>query len=161
MGGFGTILVNAIFRIVTTLFLAHLVWFGVVKKHGCCCVLACCCEGTPNLLATAIVLAIFGVVGVIQVLQSLGSGYALLLVPAFFVFAQAGTQLYLGLEAFMIWRNVASCPAESANVGAPVEVVATRETGESQSRTFAGVTPSAGEAVADVETGDVTTGTKA
>jgi len=135
--GFGTILVNAVFRLVCALFLAHLVWFGVVKRRGCCCAIACCCEGKPNLLVTAIVVAIFGLVGAIQSLQLLASGYALLVVPAIFVFIQAIAQLYLAFEALMIWRHAAAMPAASAEVGAPVGIAAKTETEISQSHTLA------------------------
>jgi hypothetical protein len=149
--GFGTILANAVFRLVCTLFLTHLVWFGVVKKHGCCCAIACCCEGKPNLLATSIVVAISGLAGAIQSLQLLTSGYAILVVPAIFVFVQATALLYLAFEAWMIWRHAASTPTPSVEVGTPVGVVAKKEAEECQSQTLSTAKPCAGEASVHVE----------
>merc|ERR1712188_280513 len=69
----GTIIVNALVAIILSAFLAHLAWFGVVQKHGCCCFVLCCCLGQPNLLVTAILSVVFGILAIISVIQALGS----------------------------------------------------------------------------------------
>merc|ERR1719171_1603563 len=110
--GFGAILMNLIMRLCTTLFLSHLLWFGVVKKQGCCCLLACCCVGKPNILATSIIAAIFGLAGVVQALQVLVLGYALLIIAGLFVAAQSVILFYIAFEAFMVWRLTTKTGAE-------------------------------------------------
>jgi len=124
--GFGTILMNLAFRLVSTLLLSHLLWFGVVKRHGCCCLLACCCEGKLNILATSMIAAIAGVAGVVQALQVLLSGYALLIVTGLFVAAQSVFLLHLAFHAFMVWKlsNASSSDqSKDETVGAAVGVV--------------------------------------
>merc|ERR1719247_2524155 len=69
----GTIIVNLLVGMALSAFLAHLAWFGVVQKHGCCCFVLCCCLGQPNLLVTAILCVVFGILAIISVIQALGS----------------------------------------------------------------------------------------
>jgi len=76
----GTIIVNALVGILLTLFFTHLAWFGVVNKHGCCCFVLCCCLGKPNLLVTAIICVLFGILAIIAVLQALGSAHGALII---------------------------------------------------------------------------------
>jgi len=124
--GFGTVVMNLLFRLFSTLLLSHLLWFGVVKKQGCCCFLACCCEGKPNILATSIIAAIAGLAGVVQALQVLVLGYALLIIAGLFVAAQSVILFYLAFEAFMVWRLSTKTGAEQGKdekVGAAVGVV--------------------------------------
>merc|ERR1712014_427675 len=90
----GTIFVNAIVGLLMTCFFTHLAWFGVVKKHGCCCLALCCCLGQPNLLVVAI-LALGSVQGAIIVAVLIG---------AFCALVHGVALLYVGLEAFMVWR---------------------------------------------------------
>merc|ERR1711924_412170 len=105
-GSMGSIIVNVIVGILMSVFLAHLAWFGVVQKHGCCCFFLCCCLGQPNLLVTAILFVLFGILAVISVIQALGSvqgaRISLVLVAAVFAFIHAVALIYVGLEAFMI-----------------------------------------------------------
>merc|ERR1711869_121230 len=92
----GTIIVNALVAILLSAFLAHLAWYGVVQKHGCCCFVLCCCLGQPNLLVTAILSVLIGAV---------------------FVVIHAVTFFYVGFEAFMIWRLCSSNAAASPGKG--------------------------------------------
>merc|ERR1712224_1040334 len=101
---FGAIVVNAIFRLALTVFFAHLVWFGVVNKHGCCCFLMCCCEGSPNLVVVSVLSVIFGILALITALQAVFSGFLLAILGAIFAIAHGLSMFYLGFEAFMIWR---------------------------------------------------------
>jgi len=104
----GTVILNAIIGLLLTAFFTHLAWYGVVKKHGCCCLLLCCCLGEPNLLVVAIICGLFGILAIITVVQSLGSVQGALivvvLVGAFFALVHGVTLLYVGFEAFMIWK---------------------------------------------------------
>jgi len=90
-------------------FLAHLAWFGVLQKHGCCCFVLCCCLGQPNLLVTAILSVVFGILALISVIDAFsysipGALLVLVLIAAVFVVIHAVTLIYVGFEAFMIWR---------------------------------------------------------
>jgi len=127
----GTIVVNALIGIVLAVFLTHLAWFGVVQKHGCCCFVFCCCLGQPNLLITAVLHVLFGILAIISVIQALGSVQGALivvvLIGAAFALAHAVALMYVGFEAFMIWRlssskNVASSGSSTA---APKETTST------------------------------------
>merc|ERR1712007_337519 len=101
-------MVNALVGIILSVFLAHLAWFGVVQKHGCCCFVLCCCLGQPNLLVTAILSVVFGILAVISVIQALSSVQGglviVVLLGAVFAMIHAGTLIYVGFEAVMIWR---------------------------------------------------------
>merc|ERR1712118_209432 len=94
----GTIIVNALVAILLSAFLAHLAWYGVVQKHGCCCFVLCCCLGQPNLLVTAILSVVSGILAVISVIDAV----------SFF---------YVGFEAFMIWRLCSSNGGASSGKG--------------------------------------------
>merc|ERR1712159_492864 len=101
--------------IFLSVFLAHLAWFGGLQKHGCCCFVLCCCLGQPNLLVTAILSVVFGILALISVIQALGSVQGALivvvLIGAVFAVIHAVTLIYVGFEAFMMWRL---CPSNGA-----------------------------------------------
>merc|ERR1719183_1733632 len=105
---FGAIIMNAFFRLLLTVFFAHLVWFCVVSKHGCCCFVMCCCEGYPNLLVVSVLSVIFGILALITALQAVFSGFLLAILGAVFAIAHGLSMFYLGFEAFMIWRHSTS-----------------------------------------------------
>merc|ERR1719353_1410374 len=114
----GTIIVNALVAILLSAFLAHLAWYGVVQKHGCCCFVLCCCLGQPNLLATSILSVVFGILAIISVIQALGSVQGALivvvLIGAVFAVMHGVTLIYVGFEAFMMWRMCSSNGAASS-----------------------------------------------
>merc|ERR1711998_461156 len=118
MGSMGTVVVNALVGMLLSAFLAHLAWFGVMQKHGCCCFVLCCCLGQPNLLVTALLSAVFGILAIISVIQALGSVQGALivvvLIGAVFALIHAVALLYVGFEAFMIWRLCSSNGAASS-----------------------------------------------
>merc|ERR1712118_303144 len=118
----GTIIVNALIAILLSAFLAHLAWYGVVQKHGCCCFVLCCCLGQPNILVTAILSVVFGILAVISVIQALGAVQGALivvvLIGAVFAVIHAVTLIYVGFEAFMIWRLYSSNGATGSSNGA-------------------------------------------
>jgi hypothetical protein len=116
---FGAIIVNAIFRLALSVFFAHLVWFGVVNKHGCCCFLMCCCEGSPNLLVVSVLSVIFGILALITALQAVFSGFLLAILGAIFAIAHGLSMFYLGFEAFMVWRH--STSGDAPTVGKATE----------------------------------------
>jgi len=117
----GTIIVNALVAILLSAFLAHLAWYGVVQKHGCCCFVLCCCLGQPNLLVTAILSVVFGILAVISVIDAFslvqGALIVVVLIGAVFVVIHAVTFFYVGFEAFMIWRLCSSNAAASSGKG--------------------------------------------
>merc|ERR1712054_197685 len=102
----GSVVVNVLVGMFLSSFLAHVAWFGVIQKHGCCCFVLCCCLGQPNLLVTAILSVLFGILTIISVIQALGSVQGALvtvvLIGAVFASMHAGALIYVGLEAFMI-----------------------------------------------------------
>merc|ERR1712226_1618198 len=107
-----TIILNALVGIILSVFLAHLAWFGVVQKHGCCCFVLCCCLGQPNLLVTAILTVVFGILAVISVIQALsavqGALVVVVLIGAVFAAIHGTSLLYVGFEALAIWRLCSS-----------------------------------------------------
>merc|ERR1712083_1208799 len=112
---------NAIFGLLMTVFFTHGAWFGVVQKRGCCCFVLCCCLGKPNLLAVAILAVIFGILAIVAVVQALGAAQGALifavLIAAFFALVHGATLLYVGLEAFMIWRlSTSESPATQDSI---------------------------------------------
>lgn len=120
----GAIIMNAIFGLLMTVFFTYLTWFGVMKKGGCCCFILCCCLGKPNLLAVAILCVIYGVLAILAVVQGLGSAQGALilvavLVAAFFALLHGVALLYVGFEAFMIWRlSTSESPATQDSIAA-------------------------------------------
>jgi len=155
----GTIIVNAIVGMLLSAFLAHLAWFGVVEKHGCCCAVLCCCVGQPNLLVTAILSVVFGILSIVSVLQALGSVQGALivvvLIGALFALIHAVALIYVGLEAFMIWRLCSSKDAASA--GQTKAASSSKETTAAGEAVVVGSTEKAGEAVADLEAAETKT----
>jgi len=108
-----TIILNAIVGLGLLLFFTHLAWFGVMKKDGCCsCLFVFCCEGKPNILAVAIISALFGILAIISGIQALGVAKGAIIVAAligaFFAFVHGVALIYLGFEAFMVWKLSAS-----------------------------------------------------
>lgn len=120
----GPVFVNAVFALFLTVFMAYLAWFDVVKKHGCCCFILCCCLGKPNLLATAIVALLFGIVALIQGFQAIGSGYVLPILASLSAIAHGVVLLYLGFEAFMVWRLSVSATVPDTEVVGAAQTVA-------------------------------------
>lgn len=120
----GAIIMNAIFGLLMTVFFTYLTWFGVMKKGGCCCFILCCCLGKPNLLAVAILCVIYGILAILAVVQGLGSAQGALilvavLVAAFFALLHGVALLYVGFEAFMIWRlSTSESPATQDSIAA-------------------------------------------
>merc|ERR1712146_568794 len=132
-------------------FLAHLAWFGVTQKHGCCCFVLCCCLGQPNLLVTAILSVLFGILTIISVIQPLGSVQgalvAVVLIGAVFAIIHATALIYVGFEAFMIWRL---CSNSAAGTGSGIEQTTSKEdtTGEA---VVVGAAEAVGKPAADIE----------
>merc|ERR1711869_89710 len=104
----GTIIINAAVGLMLTVFFTYLAWFGVINKHGCCCFIVVCCLGKPNLLAVAILCALFGILGLITVFHSIGAVQGALivvvLVGGLFALMHSVALLYVAFEATMIWK---------------------------------------------------------
>jgi hypothetical protein len=152
----GTIIVNALVAILLSAFLAHLAWYGVVQKHGCCCFVLCCCLGQPNLLVTAILSVVFGILAVISVIDAFslvqGALIVVVLIGAVFVVIHAVTFFYVGFEAFMIWRLCSSTGAASSGNSTAATTSKQTTTGE-----VVGAAQAVGEAVADIEAAETKT----
>merc|ERR1712070_1206737 len=148
-----SIFMNAIVGILLTVFLTHLSWFGVSQKHGCCCFILCCCLGKPNLLVTAILSALFGILGLITALQAIGAAQGALivvvLIGAFCALAHGVALLYVGFEAFMIWKLCA--PESSSDSGKTG--VSTKPAAEEKEKEVVGAAQVVGAATADMEAG--------
>merc|ERR1712125_28068 len=141
--------VNLIVGICLTVFFTHLSWFGVAQKHGCCCFILCCCLGKPNLLVTAILTGLFGILGIISAVQAIGLAQGALivvvLIVAFCALAHGVALLYVGFEAFMIWKL---CPAESSSESGKTEA-STKPAAEGTE--VVGAAQVVGVAAADIE----------
>jgi hypothetical protein len=139
----GSIFVNAIVGLLMTCFFTHLSWFGVMKKHGCCCLALCCFLGKPNLLVVAILSVVFGILAIVAAAQALSSVQGALIVAiligAFCALLHGIALLYVGFEAFMVWRLSASeSPAAKGSSEAktgPVVLGATQAVHASQKPT--------------------------
>merc|ERR1712185_520941 len=146
----GSVVVNALVGMLLSTFLAHIEWFGVTQKHGCCCFVLCCCLGQPNLLVTAVLCVVFGILAIISVVQALGSVQGALvvvvLIGAVFAVIHAVALVYVGFEAFMIWRLCSSNGAASSGNTAAVTTSKEASTGE-----VVGAAQTVGEPVADIE----------
>jgi hypothetical protein len=154
----GTIIINALVGMILSAFLAHLAWFGVMQKHGCCCFVLCCCLGQPNLLVTAILCVVFGILAIISVIQALGSVQGALivvvLIGAVFAVIHGVALIYVGLEAFMIWRLCSSNGAASSG-----KTVTATTTGSKQASTgeVVGAAQTVDKPVADIEAAETKT----
>lgn len=154
----GTIIVNALVGIIFSVFLAHLAWFGVVQKHGCCCFVLCCCLGQPNLLVTAILSVVFGILGVISVIQALGSVQgaliAVVLIAAVFALIHSVALIYVGLEAFMIWRL---CSSNGTTSSGNTTAATTGKQVPVSEAAVVGAAHTVGEPTADIEAAETKT----
>merc|ERR1712216_921663 len=152
----GTIIVNLLMGMILSVFLAHLAWFGVVQKHGCCCLVLCCCLGQPNLLVTAILCVLFGALAIISVIQALGSVQGALivvvLIGAVFAVMHGVALIYVGFEAFMMWRMCSSNGAAS-----PGKTVAATTGKQTTTGDVVGAAQTVGEPVADIEAAETKT----
>jgi len=143
----GSIIVNALVGLLLTVFLTHLAWYGVTQKHGCCCLVLCCCLGKPVLLVVAFISVLLGVLAVVSVVQALGSAHGALvivvLISAFFALLHGISLLYIGFEAFMVWKL---CAPETKPSSASTEVANKHTAG-----VVVGAARTVGENVADIE----------
>jgi hypothetical protein len=120
---FTSIILNALMTFAMAFFATWIMWFGVIAKHGCCCAIACCCLGKPNILVVAVVEGLFALSSLISVLQALGNGHVLLILAALVACVHMVTQIYVTVEAFMVWLKSSANPVsdgQAAAVGAPV-----------------------------------------
>merc|ERR1711977_332067 len=142
---------------IMSVFLAHLAWFGVVQKHGCCCLVLCCCLGQPNLLVTAILSVVFGILAIVSVIQALGSVQgaliAVVLIGAVFAVMHAVALIYVGFEAFMIWRLCSNNVAASSGKSMAAKPWPPTAGGE----VVVGAAQAVGEPVADIEAAETKT----
>merc|ERR1711881_837431 len=115
---------NAIVGLALNFFFAHLAWFGVINKQGCCCLVLCCCVGKPNLLAVAILSMVFGILGLISAFQALGSVQGALIIVvliwAIFALVHGIALVYLGFEAAMIWKLSTATPVQDSGASKKV-----------------------------------------
>merc|ERR1712232_1072454 len=104
-------------------------WFGVVLKKGCCCALVRCCLGKPNILAVAIVEGIFALFTALAIIQALGHGHILLILAAVVQAVYLVSQVYLTVEASIVWWKSfdAASTSKEVTVGPPVILGATAE----------------------------------
>jgi hypothetical protein len=121
----GSIITNTLLRLLMSVLATWIVWFGVSIKRGCCCAIFCCCIGKPNILVVAIVEGIFALVTLIFIIQALGFGHVLLILSALVALVHLVTQVYLTIEAFMVWlrnRSDSTAGTHVVKVGPPVKV---------------------------------------
>merc|ERR1719426_437555 len=118
---------DACVRMIMAFLATWFMWFGVVLKKGCCYALVCCCIGKPSILAVAIVEGIIALFTALAIIQALGHGHILLILAAVVQAVHLVSQVYLTVEASMVWcksLGVATTPKE-ATVGPPVVLGAT------------------------------------
>merc|ERR1712113_631327 len=96
--------VEASWRVILAYVLAHLCWFGVVKKDGCCCWIIACCELPVLLLIWGALCIICGVLSVVAAVAHVFS-CLLCIIPAALAAVHALTLLYMGTCAVQIWKK--------------------------------------------------------
>jgi len=118
----GSILMDAVVRLALAFLASWIMWFGVVEKKGCCCGVVCCCLGKPNILAVALVEGLLALFTTINIIQALGHGHVLLILAALVNVVHLVSQVYLTLEASMVWwKSTATVATTSQDaVGPPV-----------------------------------------
>merc|ERR1719387_582681 len=97
---------GCIYQVLLAYFMAHLSWFGVVKKHGCCwCCCIICIEGRILMLIWGVVVMLWGVNMILQALNLLGLTGCDLYFLFFIPYGLYGvTLIYLGFFAIMNWK---------------------------------------------------------
>lgn len=119
----GSIIMNAVLRFSIAFLATWIIWFGVIAKHGCCCMIGCCFLGKPNILAVAIVEGFFALFTAMTVIEALNHGHVLLILAGAIVCTLFVTQVYLTAEAFVVWLKSREAPTTSSQetvVGPPV-----------------------------------------
>merc|ERR1711959_617424 len=131
---------------------------GVVQKHGCCCFVLCCCLGKPNLLVTAILSVVWAILAIISVIQALssvqGALVAVVLIGAVFALIHAIALIYVGLEAFMIWRL---CSSNGTNSSGNTMAPTTGKQVTASEAVVVGAAHTVGEPTADIEAAETKT----
>lgn len=119
----GSIIINAMLRFSIAFLATWIIWFGVIAKHGCCCMIGCCCLGKPNILVVAIVEGFFALFTAMTVIEALNHGHVLLILAGAIVCTHFVTQVYLTAEAFVVWlksRETSTPSSQETVVGPPV-----------------------------------------
>jgi len=150
----GSIVLDACVRLAMAFFATWFMWFGVVAKKGCCCALTCCCLGKPNILAVAIVEGIIACSTALTIMQALGHGHILLILAASVAAVLLVSQVYLTVEASMVWWKSldAAATTKNSNVGPPVILGREKETEvKSTDAVEAGAATDAAQCEAEVE----------
>jgi len=120
---FGSIIMNTLLRFAMAFLATWIMWFSVIAKHGCCCAIACCCLGKPNILAASIVEGLFALSTLLTIIEALNYGHVLLIFAALFATVHLVTQVYVAVEAFVVWlksRDTRTSEGQTGVVGGPV-----------------------------------------
>jgi len=101
----GNAIVSIIYQMVIGYAIAHLGWFAVTKKDGCCCLFVVCCTNAKVfILLWGLWCFLWGVFMVVNALQYLGLG-GLAVVSAIFYIVYAVSLIYMGICLVKIWQN--------------------------------------------------------
>mmetsp|Transcript_18162 Transcript_18162/g.45299 ORF Transcript_18162/g.45299 Transcript_18162/m.45299 type:complete len:209 (+) Transcript_18162:64-690(+) len=96
--------IELVTRVIIAYLLAHLCWFGIVRKSGCFCCVVACCEGPPILLLWGALAVVWGI---LAFLNSLTIFFACVFcfINAILTGIYGVTLLYMGICCLHIWRN--------------------------------------------------------
>jgi len=121
----GSIIPSFVYQIAIGYVLAHLTWFGIIKKDGCCCICCVCISDAPILLAMYGGLCI--VWGALTILSSLAyiSAFDLGFIITICFALYSVTLCYMGVASIRLWQQLGSKKPTTAEtvVGKAAEVV--------------------------------------
>jgi len=113
----GTAIQNSVIGVVTAFIWAHVGWFSISKKNGCCCFLFVCISDAPIMfLIYGLWLIIWGALTVVNSLAFLNLA-ALGFVYTICYGSYCVPMIYMGLACVKIWMSKKSEPALGSNSG--------------------------------------------
>jgi hypothetical protein len=104
----GGAIMNIIYGVLVAYITAHLGWFSVTKKDGCCCGCCVCCSGQPVfILLMGIWCILWGLQAILGALTFLGYGGVAILSAIFYI-VYAVSLIYMGVCLIRIFNGKGS-----------------------------------------------------
>lgn len=104
----GSAIVNILYGIGTAYLWAHLGWFSVIKKEGCCCFcVVCCTGGKVFILLWGLWCCFWGLMTIISALTYLGYGGAATVAGLLYIIYSV-SWVYMGICLIRVWKGKGS-----------------------------------------------------